>query len=307
MGANRKKKGARKQAAKIPTWLFDKDVSVLHKREVEDALARHAADNGITVASARFRALTLQDICASLRLVNAARWSAVGPEMIHAATQPAMKVLTTHLQSFKKKQKVIEQMVADLKAAGDGSQSSQGSAEEGEEEEEEEAQADDSSASRGHDKVMDGEPAGPKHAYAEGNPHELLRTHASAKAEVEEGAAADGQSAFQGTHVSAKTEPLVTQVLNKIEEAIQAREAGQRTQLRVTAEDVHLWTEIGERCKRVKYYWDELEKEEAAIVELIRPTPLAYSWTKVRELASDGSDSAKSQSEQPAPADEARD
>ena len=63
------------------------------KREVEDALARHAADNGIAVASGKFRALALQDICPSLRLVNAARWSAVRPEMIRTASQPAMKAL----------------------------------------------------------------------------------------------------------------------------------------------------------------------------------------------------------------------
>ena len=75
------------------------------KREVEDALARHAADNGIAVASGKFRALALQDICPSLRLVNAARWSAVRPEMIRTASQPAMKALATHLQDFKKKRK----------------------------------------------------------------------------------------------------------------------------------------------------------------------------------------------------------
>ena len=62
-------------------------------------------------------------------------------------------------------------MVADLAAADDGSQSSPGSAEEGEEEE---AQADDSATSRGHDNAVGGEQAGPKPAYAEGNPRELM-------------------------------------------------------------------------------------------------------------------------------------
>ena len=81
----RKKKTARKQSANIPTWLFDKNVSILLKREVEDALARHAVDNGITVGTAKFKSLTLQDICASLKLVSA-RWSAVEPGMINAAT-----------------------------------------------------------------------------------------------------------------------------------------------------------------------------------------------------------------------------
>ena len=98
MSNKRNKKSARKQAAKIPNWLFDRDVPIILKREVEDALARHAADNGIAVASAKFKALTLQGICPSLRLVHAARWSAVRPEMIHAATQPAIKVLAAHLQ-----------------------------------------------------------------------------------------------------------------------------------------------------------------------------------------------------------------
>ena len=91
-----------------------------------------------------------------------------------------MKALAAHLKEFKKKRKMVGQMVTDLKAAADEeSQSSQGSAEEGEGEEEE-AQADDS----------DREPADPKPAYVEGNPQELLQ-----KAEGAEGAAADGQRA----------------------------------------------------------------------------------------------------------------
>ena len=110
--------------------------------------------------------------------------------MIHPVIQPAMKVLAAHLQDSKKRRKMFERMVADLAAAGDGSQSSQGSAEEGEEEE---AQADDSSTSRGQDQVMDGE-----HAYAAGNPHELIQ-----KTDVEEGAAAADQSAFAGAACSA--------------------------------------------------------------------------------------------------------
>ena len=105
MSNKRKKKSAQKQAAKIPAWFFDRDASYRLKRDVEDALARHAADNGIRVASAKFKALALQHICPSLRLVNAAQWSAVGPEMIHTASQPAMKALATHLQDFKKKRK----------------------------------------------------------------------------------------------------------------------------------------------------------------------------------------------------------
>ena len=86
MGSNkRKRKSERKQAAKIPIWLVKKQVPIYLKREVEDALARHAADNGITVGSAKFKSLTLQDLCASLKLVNV-RWKTVRPEMMKAAS-----------------------------------------------------------------------------------------------------------------------------------------------------------------------------------------------------------------------------
>ena len=98
MGSNkRKKKSARKQLPKIPTWFFDRDVPILLKREVEDALARHVADNGIAVGSAKYKSLSLQGICASLKLVNA-RWSKVEPEMYKASTQPGTKALAAHLQ-----------------------------------------------------------------------------------------------------------------------------------------------------------------------------------------------------------------
>ena len=50
----RKTKSARKQAAKIPAWLSARDVPIHLKREVEDGLARHAADNGIKVGSTKF-------------------------------------------------------------------------------------------------------------------------------------------------------------------------------------------------------------------------------------------------------------
>ncbi len=163
MGSKRKSKIARKQSAKIPNWFFNKHVPLHLKREIEDALARHAADNGLQIGSAKFRSLTLQDLCASLEIVHD-RWRAVRPETFHAATQPGTKALAAHLQESKKKRKMVEQMVVDLKApADDGSQSSQGSAEEGEDEEEEEQAA-----------ASDGEPADPKPTYAEGNLHELM-------------------------------------------------------------------------------------------------------------------------------------
>jgi len=140
-------KAARKQpgSSKIPAWLGAKDVPIYIKREVEDALARHTHDNGLTLGSQKFAALSLQDICASLRLVHA-RWRAVEPDMINTSTQPAMKALASHLRDCKSKRKMIGQMVADLQAAGDQAQSDeQSGAEEGEEEE---AQADDSDGDR---------------------------------------------------------------------------------------------------------------------------------------------------------------
>ena len=115
--SKRKKKIERKKSAEIPTWLFDKDVPIALKREIEDALARHAADNGIAVGSARFKSLMLQDLCASLKLVCPARWSAVEPGMINASAQPGTKVLAACLLACKKKKGMMEQMVAEHKAA----------------------------------------------------------------------------------------------------------------------------------------------------------------------------------------------
>ena len=74
-----------------------------------------------------------------------------------------------------------------------------------------------------------------------------------------------------------------------------AREAIQSRQLRIDAEDVRRWAEVGERCKRIKFHWDELEREEAAISELIQDTPLDYSWKKVREMIEESSESAGDQ------------
>ena len=143
-------KAARKQSAssKIPAWLSAKDVPISLKREVEDALARHTHDNGLTLGSQKFAALSLPDICASLRLVHA-RWRAVEPDMINTSTQPAMKALATHLRDCKTKRKMIGQMVADLRAADDQAQSDEQSGQSGAEEgEEEEEQADDSDGGR---------------------------------------------------------------------------------------------------------------------------------------------------------------
>ena len=66
--------------------------------------------------------------------------------------------------------------------------------------------------------------------------------------------------------------------------------------LRIGEDDVLRWAEVAERCKRIEHYWDELEKEEAALQELIRSTPLEFAWRKVRDLAIDSSESAGSRS-----------
>ena len=131
MGIRRKKKSVRKHAKTIPTWLFDRAVPVQLKREVEDGLARHALDNGISVNSGKFQRLELQDILPSLKLTHA-RWRAVDAEMINTASQPAMKVLSAHLKEKRRKRTEMEQMIKALEAE-------EGSAEEGEEEEEEES------------------------------------------------------------------------------------------------------------------------------------------------------------------------
>ena len=77
------------------------------------------------------------------------------------------------------------------------------------------------------------------------------------------------------------------------------KEAGQKSELRITAEDVRCWAEVGERCKRIQFYYQEMDKEEDAVFELVKHTPLAYSWTKVKDLATASQKSCKSQGEQP--------
>ena len=130
MTTKRKKKSVRKRTKKIPAWLFDKSVPVQLKREVEDGLARHALDNGMSPSSGKFQKLELPDILSSLKLVHA-RWRAVDAEMINTASQPAMKVLSAHVKEKRRKRTEMEQMIKALEAEED-------SAEEGEEEEEEE-------------------------------------------------------------------------------------------------------------------------------------------------------------------------
>ena len=66
--------------------------------------------------------------------------------------------------------------------------------------------------------------------------------------------------------------------------------------LRIAEEDVRRWVEVAERCKRIEHYWNELEREEAALQELLRHTPLEFAWRKVRDLAVDSSESAGSRS-----------
>ena len=119
--------------------------------------------------------------------------------------------------------------------------------------------------------------------YAEGNPAELV-TQAAGGAD---GATADDLEA----------QPLVDQVLDKIREAMRGADTAQ--ELRITAEDVAVWAEIGERCKRIQHYYKEMEKEEDRVFELVKDTPLAYSWSKVKDLATASQKSCKSQGEQP--------
>ena len=76
------------------------------------------------------------------------------------------------------------------------------------------------------------------------------------------------------------------------------REAVQGMDLRLSAEEVRFWAELGERCKRIDFYVQELDKEEDAVSELIKDTPLKYSWVKERERALE---SCNFQGEQQAP------
>ena len=247
MGSKKRtSKAARKKSgsSKIPTWFCDKNVPVSVKREVEDALARHAADNGLLVGSAKFKKLSLRDICASLKLVHA-RWSEVKPDMINTGTQPAMQALTAHLRDCKRKGKMMTQMVADFKAAADRPQSDEQSGQSGAEEgEEEEAQVDSDDS--------DGERADQQSAYAKGDPRELVQV---AGGDEEEGTARDDEEKAQ----------LIAQILGRLREAGQARDdakdavehksgapgGDQAAQLRITTGDVVRWAELGEHCKRV--------------------------------------------------------
>ena len=120
--------------------------------------------------------------------------------------------------------------------------------------------------------------------YAEGNPAEFV----TQAADGADGAAADDQEA----------QPLVDQVLDKIREVMRGADKAQ--ELRITPEDVATWAEIGERCKRIQHYYKEMEKEEDRVFELVKDTPLAYSWTKVKDLATTSQKSCKSQGEQQA-------
>ena len=120
--------------------------------------------------------------------------------------------------------------------------------------------------------------------YAEGNPAEFV----TQAADGADGAAADDQEA----------QPLVDQVLDKIREVMRGADKAQ--ELRITPEDVATWAEIGERCKRIQHYYKEMEKEEDRVFELVKDTPLAYSWSKVKDLATTSQKSCKSQGEQQA-------
>ncbi len=116
--------------------------------------------------------------------------------------------------------------------------------------------------------------------YAKGDLRELEQA-----AGKDECATTDGQTAT----------PLVAQIIRRIREATQAREAAeeaaerkiQAAQLRITNEDVVHWAEIGERCKRIEFYFTELAREEDELNKLIAPTPLRYDHRAVRDILAD--------------------
>ena len=121
--------------------------------------------------------------------------------------------------------------------------------------------------------------------YAEGNPAELV-TQAEAAGGVD-GATADDLE---------PQPPLVDQVLDKIREAM--RGASTTQELRITAEGVAIWAEVGERCMRIQHYYKEMGQEEDRVFDLLKDTPLAYSWSKVKDLCTTSQKSCKSQGEQ---------
>ena len=89
--------------------------------------------------------------------------------------------------------------------------------------------------------------------------------------------------------------PLVEQVISLINSRI--RDADEEIKkLRISEDDVLHWVQVAERCKRIEHYWDELEREEAALQKLIRHTPLEFAWKKVRDLAIDSSECTGSRS-----------
>lgn len=106
-----------------------------------------------------------------------------------------------------------------------------------------------------------------------------------------------------------ETDPLKAQIHDKVREAAQAWEAAegaaecksQATELRITLDDVRLWSEIGERCKRVEFYFKELTREQEAIDKLVAGTPLRYSYRAVSDVLADNfsQTSGEQQDEQP--------
>ncbi len=112
MGYKKRTPKAKKSGPpKIPAWFGHKDVPISVMREVEDALARCAADNGLGAGSAKFKSLSLPDIFPSLKLVHA-RWGEVEPAMINTGTHPAMQALAAHLRACKRKRTMMEKMIA---------------------------------------------------------------------------------------------------------------------------------------------------------------------------------------------------
>ena len=84
---------------------------------------------------------------------------------------------------------------------------------------------------------------------------------------------------------------------------MERKRGGQAAQLQITAEDVKRWAAIGERCKRIEFYFTELAREEEELNKLVAPTPLRYAHRAVRDVLADSASETSGEPEggQPRP------
>ena len=92
--------------------------------------------------------------------------------------------------------------------------------------------------------------------------------------------------------------PVFDEVLDTIREAMRKGSSPQK--LQITPAGVATWAEIGERCLRIQHYFREMQKEEDLVFELLRDTPVQYSWQKVKDMMEVELKASKSQGSQPA-------